>query len=203
MQSLLDRINQLQTEKKHTVIAIDGNSTAGKSTLAACLMKTYSCSVISMDHFFLRPEQRTSERLLQPGGNIDYDRFIEQIVLPLRSKESFIYHPYDCKLDMPGAPIAINTDDPIIIIEGVYSMHPKFREHSIYDITVFLQINEDEQKRRLLMRNPHMYDRFIHEWVPMENKYFDFFQIAEKCNFIINYDEIQTNNEESGAPDDA
>jgi len=183
LQSLLEKIDHLLGQKNRVIVAIDGNSTAGKSSLASLLKETKSCNVISMDHFFLRPEQRTHERLSQPGGNIDHDRFIDQIILPLRSRESFLYQPYDCKRDKLGAAVAITTN-PLIVIEGVYSMHPRFSEFDIYDITVFLSIDEDEQKRRLLIRNPEMYERFINEWVPMENRYFDFFDIEAKCDIV-------------------
>jgi len=187
-QQLFDRIDQLHDIKERVVIAIDGNSTAGKSSLAALLKGSFSCSVISMDHFFLKPYQRTPERLSQPGGNIDHDRFIDQVITPLKTGESFIYYPYDCKLDKQGGPVTVDNDT-LIVIEGVYSMHPLFFNdrniQCIYDITVFLQIEEAEQKRRLLLRNKFLYERFINEWIPMENKYFEFYKIAEKCDFIV------------------
>ena len=187
MQILSDRIDQLLNTKDRVIVAIDGKATAGKSTLAAFLKETYSCNVISMDHFFLRPKQRTAKRLSRPGGNIDHKRFIDQVITPLEAGESFVYYPYDCKADRLAEPIAVNAN-PLTVIEGVYSMHPKFSlVHDIYDLTVFLQIDEEEQKSRLLLRNLHLYDRFIHEWVPMENKYFEHFKIAEKCDFVFEY----------------
>jgi uridine kinase len=193
VQLLLNKIDQLLVEKERVVVAIDGKSTAGKSTLAASLKEAYSCSVISMDHFFLRPEQRTPERLSQPGGNIDHDRFIDQVIAPLEKGEPFVYYPYDCKTGKTGDPITVSTD-PLIVIEGAYSMHPYFsnidNERSLYDITVFLYINDTEQNRRLLSRNPHLYERFIQEWVPMENKYFEYFHIAEKCDFVFESDDF-------------
>lgn len=53
------------------LIAIDGRCAAGKTTFAEKLSSIMECSVIHMDHFFLRPEQRTKERLAQAGGNVD------------------------------------------------------------------------------------------------------------------------------------
>jgi len=182
LQILFDKINQLSDIKTPVIIAIDGNSTAGKSSLASLLKENYSCSVISMDHFFLRPDQRSPERLSQPGGNIDHDRFIDQIISPLKKGEPFVYYPYDCKLDKLGEPVTVDQT-PLIVIEGVYCMHPVFSSE-IYDITVYLQVDEEEQKRRLLSRNPFLYERFINEWVPMENKYFGHFKIADKCEFV-------------------
>jgi len=185
---IVDRTGQPQDANHRIIVAIDGNSTAGKSSLAAYLKETFSCSAISMDHFFLRPEQRTPERLSEPGGNIDYDRFIDEVIKPLKSGDSFSYNPYDCKSDCLGDPICIDSDR-LIVIEGVYCMHPLFfsegKVSDTYDITVFLHVNEDEQKRRLLARNPFLYERFINEWVPMENMYFDNFKIKEKCDFLI------------------
>lgn len=36
------------------------------------------------------------------------------------------------------------------------------------------------QKERLFKRNPEKIDQFIHRWIPMENQYFDAFDIFEK-----------------------
>ena len=57
------------------LLAIDGRCAAGKTTLAAQLARLSGCTVVPMDHFFLRPEQRTEERFLEPGGNVDRERF--------------------------------------------------------------------------------------------------------------------------------
>jgi uridine kinase len=168
-------------QKERVVVAIDGNSAAGKSSLAASLKETYSCNVISMDSFFLRPEQRTTERLAQPGGNIDYERFAEEVIEPLGSGEPFVYHPYDCSTMELTAPVLVDPT-PLLIVEGVYCLHPNFA--GIYDISVFLMLEEAEQHRRLLERNPFLLERFINEWIPMENKYFEHFRIPEKCDFV-------------------
>jgi len=189
-QLLVDRIDQLLDSKDRVVVAIDGNSTAGKSTLSAALKEAYSCNVISTDHFFLSPDKRTPERLSQPGGNIDHERFLDQIIVPLRNGEQFSYCPYDCQFDRLAEPVVIDPN-PLVIVEGVYSMHPVFSydladhpETGIYDLTVFLQIDADEQKRRLTQRNPHLFERFVNEWIPLENSYFEHFRIAEKCDFV-------------------
>jgi len=186
LQLLTEKINHLLEKNDRVVVAIDGNSSAGKSTLAAFLKESHLCSVISMDHFFLRPEQRTPERLSLPGGNIDHERFLDHVITPLRTGGSFTYFPYDCRLCKLGDPITVPAN-PLIVVEGAYSMHPNLlNDGGIYDISVFLQVDEAEQKRRLLLRNPDLYERFINEWVPMENKYFEHFKIADKCDFIFN-----------------
>jgi uridine kinase len=161
------------------IVAIDGNSAAGKSSLAARLKEQTACNVIHMDDFFLRPHQRTPERLNEPGGNIDYERFCEEVAGPLKAGEPFTYRPYNCQTGEFSAPVAV-ARNPLTVVEGVYSLHPRFA--GIYGLTVFLRVSEAEQRRRLQERSPDLYDRFINEWIPMENVYFETFRIAELCD---------------------
>jgi uridine kinase len=163
------------------LVAVDGHSGAGKSTLAARLKTAFSANVIRMDDFFLRPFQRTPERLAEPGGNIDYERFLREVLEPLKLGGTFTYRPYDCQSQALSAPVAV-TPNALTVIEGVYSLHPRFFD--AYDITVFLDIDEAEQRARLAKRSPRLLDRFINEWIPLENKYFQEFKIREKCGFI-------------------
>jgi len=177
---LFERIDSLAQLKSHVIIAIDGNSAAGKSTLAALLAAHYNCNVFHIDDFFLQPNRRTTSRLAETGGNIDYERFALEVLNMLRMNVPFAYYPYNCKTQTLDAVVNV-IPKPINIIEGAYSLHPYFGD---YDIKVFLTLNAEQQRSRLMQRNPHMYKRFISEWVPMENKYFEEFKIMEKCDFV-------------------
>ena len=86
-QLLLTEIKQRST----LVLAIDGRCAAGKTTLAARLAELCDCNVIHMDHFFLCSKQNTMERLQQAGGNMDYVRFCEEILIPLHEGRKFSY----------------------------------------------------------------------------------------------------------------
>ena len=68
--SLFSNIDRLIERKDHVFMAIDGRSCSGKPTLARSIFEMYGCNVVHMDDFFLRPEQRTQERYLLPGGGI-------------------------------------------------------------------------------------------------------------------------------------
>ena len=65
-------------------MVIYGPPGTGKTTLASELQKKLNCNVIHMDDFFLPFEKRTPERLSEIGGNIDYERFSEEIVRNIR-----------------------------------------------------------------------------------------------------------------------
>jgi hypothetical protein len=49
-----------------------------------------------MDDFFLPFEQKTPERLAQPGGNADHERFAREVLGHLNRGEAFAYRRYDC-----------------------------------------------------------------------------------------------------------
>jgi len=70
------------------------------------------------------------------------------------------------------------------IIEGVYSMHPNFID--IYDLKIFLDVDEKTQLERIANRSGKaLLARFIKEWIPKENEYFQELKIKEKSDIIL------------------
>ena len=160
-------------------IAIDGVCGGGKTTLGKALAKKYDCNLFHMDDFFLRPEQRTSERYAQVGGNVDYERFRAEVLDHLGDKDGLTYRPFECRTMEIGEPRTIPYRR-MNIIEGAYSCHPYFGD--AYQVRFFIELSAEEQCARILARNGgEKYRRFVNEWIPMENQYFDDYGIREKC----------------------
>ena len=176
---ICEKINALPQEQ--VILAIDGSCTAGKSTLAARLKVLYDCNVFHMDDFFLRPEQRTEERFAQPGGNVDYERFREEVLHPLKTGKPFSYRPYDCSTGGLKEPVAV-TPKRINIIEGTYSHHPYFGD--VYDLKVFLQVSEEVRRQRILQRPAFLHSRFFEQWIPMEQQYFRQFSVEADSDLV-------------------
>ena len=176
---LENRIDRLLETGKQILIAIDGNCTAGKTTLAAVLEKEYDCNVFHMDDFFLRPCQRTAERYAQPGGNVDYERFREEILLPLQTGKAFSYRPFSCKTFTLSDAVKV-TPKQLNIVEGTYCLHPYFGD--VYDLKLFLSIDPKQQRERIYLRPQHVQERFFTDWIPMEKLYFDFYRIPEQAD---------------------
>lgn len=175
-------LDRLLEEKERIIVAIDGSCTAGKTTLAARLQRHCGGEVIPMDDFFLRPEQRTPERFAQPGGNVDHERFCQEVLRPLLAGESFAYRPYDCKTCRLSEPREV-VPGRLTIVEGTYSLHPAFGE--CYDLKVFLEVDEETRRRRILQRPPALHRRFFEEWIPMEQLYFSRCAVAERCDLVL------------------
>lgn len=179
---IIHRIDSLLAEGNEITVAIDGSSGSGKSTLAGDLSKIYDCNVFHMDDFFLRPEQRTAERMQEIGGNVDYERFRHEVLEKLKKNQEFSYQIYDCSQGRLTDYIKVSPKK-LNIIEGVYSMHPTLRDY--YDLKIFLCIDAKTQIQRILERSgEHMLQKFINEWIPMENEYFSKMKIPEICDLI-------------------
>lgn len=174
------RIDALLKEKEKVSVAIDGNCGAGKSALASLIGGVYDCNTFHMDDFFLRPEQRAPLRLREPGGNVDHERFAEEVIAGLKSGREFAYRKFDCSRLALGNAVAV-APKRLNVIEGSYSMHPKLVEY--YDLKIFMQTGGHEQTERIRRRSgEEMLKRFIAEWIPLENKYFSEFDIKEKSD---------------------
>ena len=182
--SLFAAIDRLAASGRAT-IAIEGGSASGKSTLADLLASVYDCNVFHMDDFFLRPEQRTPERFAEIGGNVDRERFLEEVLAPLSKGEAVCYRPFDCARWALGEPISVEPKR-LTIVEGAYSMHPELE--GFYDYSVYLDIDADYQRERVLKRNPALANRFFGEWIPLENRYFEGMRVKERCKAIIKID---------------
>ena len=101
----------------------------------------------------------------------------------LAGGQDFTYGVYDCKVGEITRSVEVARKQ-LTIIEGVYSLHPKFV--AAYTLKVFLQIDSVIQNKRLLARGgPALYARFQREWIPMEMRYFRGFSIKEKADLVI------------------
>lgn len=180
---LICHINRLLASNKKTTIAIDGNSGSGKSSLSSLLSAIYDCNIFHMDDFFLAPEQKTTKRLSEAGGNVDYVRFKNEVITPLMQNVPFKYQIFDCKQGNLSDWINVSPK-PLNIIEGVYSLHPNY--NTFYDIKIFLYTDSITQSQRILHRNgEYMLQRFQKEWIPLENHYFTQLKISDGCDYVI------------------
>ena len=180
---LLTAIDRSRREHPRTLAAIDGPCATGKSTLGARLSQIYGCPLFHTDDFFLPPERKTPERLAQPGGNVDYERFFAQVLAPLSRGEPVLYQPYRCH---SGALAAARTipPAPLAVVEGVYSLRPEFQP--LYQVKCFLSAPWPVREARLLERcGPEGLERFRTLWIPLEDRYFQAFSISDACDTIL------------------
>lgn len=175
MDAIFEAIDALLLKKPRALVAIDGQSASGKTTLAEEIRGHFGGNTYHMDDFFLPPEKRRAVRLSQPGGNVDYERFAEAALAPILAGVPFSYRPFSCKTGALSSPVSVRPAK-LEVIEGAYSQHPYFCDP--YDLKIFLGIDEEIQRARILKRNGERAEMFFSKWIPMENRYLAFFSIA-------------------------
>lgn len=177
---ILKKAALVQGEEPH-VLAIDGRAASGKTTMAQALSFVLEAPVIAMDDFFLPMALRTQERYDEAGGNVHYERFIEEVLPYIRSNDSFSYRRFDCSQMDYSPEHRVVPSGRWRIVEGSYSLHPAFGPYA--DLTVFASVDRNEQARRILARNGAEFAQiFRNRWIPLEEKYFSTYSIEQTAH---------------------
>lgn len=166
------------------IISIDGRCGSGKSTLAKVLSEIFGIKIVPADDFFLTTDQRTEKRLLEPGGNLDRERLKKEVLVPLSENKcgEISYRPYLCKEGRFGDEKLIATGAPVLV-EGSYSQHPELAPY--YKLKIFVSCSKALQLERLEKREGRArIESFRNKWIPLEEKYFSYFNIPENADII-------------------
>ncbi len=183
MARVLAEIEARRGSKRPFLVALEGGSASGKSTLGASLAQALNATLVHMDDFFLPPELRTQERLAQPGGNVHYERVLEQVLQPIARGEAMEYGVFDCAC-MAIRETRREAPREIVIVEGAYCLHPLLR--GFYDLKLLLEVDETTQKQRILARNgPEMLKMFTRRWIPLEQRYMEACRVRECCDLVL------------------
>ena len=155
------------------VIALDGPSAAGTSTLGAELGVRLSASVVAGDDFYrdIPEEQRWALTAAQGVEEyFDWQRLRPEVLEPLRAGRPARYRPYSW---LPGGGLDerwVTVDPtPIIVMEGVYTARPQLRD--LVDLAVLVGTPAEERLRRLIVRGGGN-EAWWPRWGAAEDHYF-------------------------------
>lgn len=163
------------------ILVLEGPAASGKSVLAQRLALTLQAPLVAMDDFFLPFDLRTEERLSEVGGNIHYERFAEEILEPSEaSQDRFTYRPFDCQTGHYSSPVEVLAS-PYLVIEGVYSLHPRFPEY--WTLALLLSVDPGLQRTRIQQRETEEgAQRYFERWLPLERPYFQDPKLLERVD---------------------
>lgn len=168
-------IRERLEDSKSLTIAIDGMSCSGKTTLADSLASVFGATVIHMDDYFLPPGKIRTPH----AGNTDINRFNSELYGKITEHRSFVSLAYDCRRGCYFP--RVNRASGLVIVEGAYCLHPAVELE--YDCKIFLTVSAGEQLRRLKARGNNVND-FLEKWIPLENDYFEFYDIKSVCDIV-------------------
>ncbi len=185
---IVPKIDNLLKNKDYIVIAIDGDSASGKSSLALSLFYYYKneVNVIHIDDFYLANQGNIDMNNINKmyDGNIDYNKLKEEVINNL-SKTTFSYSIFDCKNQVLNKEKVVVNKKRIMIIEGSYSLNAS-KLGKYYDFSIFLKIDKSLQIERLKNRNKNNFNDFLNKWIVLEKNYQEHYKIEKNCDFLIN-----------------
>ena len=198
---LTDRIRRLSAGRAEPfVVALDGRSGAGKTTLATVVANTLDRSdgpstvtVIEGDLFYAggsaaRWDTRTSvERADQV---IDWRRQRE-VLHSLRTAGSAVWRAFDWHADDWDADtVPLQAEPrrceatPVVLLEGAYSARPEL--HDLLDLRVLLDTPVDVRRRQLLEREGEHYRAdWEARWSAAEEHYFGVTMTPDRFDLVL------------------
>ena len=165
------------------LVTLDGPCASGKTTLARKLARAVQGTMVHTDDFVIPHAQKTPQRLAVPGGNLDAERLINEVVLPFKDGRPVFYRRYDCGADrlLPQEPLPPSR---VLILEGSYCNLPAIR--ACADLRLFLDAPWEIRKARLMKReSPASLRQYLERWIPLENAYLAAYQLPDEGCIIL------------------
>lgn len=176
-QTIIAEIRKLTVNRNAPLlVALDGRSGVGKSTIAARIGTKIGAVVIDVDKFYSGGnDDHWDSRTIEEKINevIDWRRLRMEVLEPLLAGKAAIYYPFDFKTWTGLAKDSVTLKPAgVIILDGAYSSRPEFAD--ILNLTVLIEVPDDSARRkRLITRESENYMTNWHSrWDATEDYYF-------------------------------
>jgi len=185
---VIRRITALAQSTAPLVVAIDGRSGTGKSTLTACIARVIGATVVDQDDFYSGGSLEDWRALTvsdKVDRVIDWRRVRTQVLEPLRAGKMASWHPFDWESMAGLAAQTISVSpSPIVILDGAYSSRRELAD--LVDLSILVVLPEDERRKRLLIREGEVYvDAWQSVWDDAEALYFGTLRPPDLFDIVI------------------
>jgi uridine kinase len=169
-----DAIDAAKPEGLAVVVAIDGPSCAGKSTLTGELARLRGDVAIVEGDDFYRPLNESTRAALTPIEAVDllfdWERLRDQVLAPLIRGEDAQYRRYDWTAERLGDDVATVAAQGVVVVEGCYVGRPALRGY--YDLIVVVEAPRELCLARQVARGVDEPAQ-IERWRAAEDWYFE------------------------------
>jgi para-aminobenzoate synthetase len=181
------------------LIALDGPSGTGKSTVAASVARELDAAIVPSDDFFAAGITDSGWAALDAAGRaaaaIDWRRLRRDALEPLLAGTLAAWHPFDFA---PGtrsdgtypmaAEAVVLAPRDVIVVEGAYSCRPELAD--LIDLAVLVVASPAERRRRIAARETDQeWTAAWHaRWDAAEAFYFTSIRPAESFDLVVRTD---------------
>ena len=136
------------------LVALDGRSGVGKTTLAADVARRHDGAVIVADDFYSGASDADWQRLPAPdrvARVIDWQRLRTEALEPLLDGRTARWRPFDWQAGQDTSNDLLEQQPvPMVVLDGAYSARPELAD--LIDIAVLLQLDDGTRRSRLIAR---------------------------------------------------
>jgi len=180
--TLVAAIRARSVSAHRLVVAIDGRSGSGKSTVAKAVAQAIGAVIVPCDHFFAASvsnaewDRRTPEE--RAADAIDWRRLKREAIEPLRMGRPARWYAFDFlagprgdgTYPLQGTPTELDPK-PVVLLDGAYSARPELAD--VLDLSVLVEAAPTTRQARLEAREAADFLRQWHaRWDLAEEYYF-------------------------------
>jgi para-aminobenzoate synthetase len=182
------RIHDLAQVTSPVIVALDGCSGVGKSTVAEWLADELGGLRVDQDDFYSGGELRDWERLTaheKADREIDWRRVRDEVLLPLRAGRGASWRPFNWDT-MTGLSAETITVPPssIVILDGAYSARPELA--ALIDLSILVTLDDVARRERLRLREGEdIASPWQAIWDEAEDVYFGTIRPPESFDLVI------------------
>lgn len=186
---------QLELRGAPLVVAVDGRSGAGKSTIATQLAAVMPATVIPTDDFFAAELTAADWNARSPSERardaIDWRRLRRLVLEPLRAGRAAIWHPFDFAAgEREDGSYAFASESvrrepaPLIILDGAYSSRPELAD--LVNCVILVDAPIATRRERLALREAPAFLEVWHtRWDAAEDSYFTKVRPRESFDIVV------------------
>lgn len=167
-----------------TIIAVDGHSAAGKSTLAQRLAGRLGAAIIETDDFYRVLDPQVRERLDARGGvGLYYDwQRLREVLATIRAQGIASFEPYDWDRNrLSDRPLTVGPTR-LAILEGLFAARPELADK--IDISVLVESSSSVRAARQHERADAS-EEWFERWDAAERLYFQQVRPPDSFDFVV------------------